>query len=148
MYEPTAMLGGVVKLQLPRDVTGFDGCKRLVQRGGGMGIEVVDDQSDAFRRGEILIHQPPHLLDKVAFGPLVSDVDVTPAAQRLDEQKQISRAFSFVFRVMTRRLARTSGQRMAGFTRQLHGAFVKAHLGYRGSSGSAYKSKTSSICQM
>ena len=104
--EPTAMLGGIVKLELARNPAGFVRGKDAVQGGRGMGIEVVDDQPDPFRRGEVLIHQQPHLLGEVAFGPLLGDVDVTPTAQRLDEQKQIGGAFAFVFRVIARHLAR------------------------------------------
>ena len=77
------MLGSVVKFELADDPARLVGRKDAVQGRGGMGVEVVHDQPDPFRRGEVLIHQEPHLLGKVAFGPLVSDVDLTPTAQRL-----------------------------------------------------------------
>lgn len=122
------MLGSVVKLQLAGDPTGFVRGKDLVQGGGGMGIEVIHDQPDPLRRREVVIDQQPHLLGEVLFGPPFRDVDMTPTAQGLHEQKQIRGAFAFVFTVIARRLPGASRQRMAGFAGQLHRAFVKTHL--------------------
>ena len=42
--EPTAMFGGVVKLQLAGDPACFGGCKGLVEGGWGMGIEIIHHQ--------------------------------------------------------------------------------------------------------
>lgn len=51
----------------------------------------------------------PIRLGEVAFGPLLSDVDVTPTARGLDEQKQISGPFALIFSVLARWLARADG---------------------------------------
>ncbi len=52
------MLGGVVKLQFPRDPAGFGRREAsLVQRGGGMGIEIIHHQPDPIRCGEVAIDQ-------------------------------------------------------------------------------------------
>ena len=126
--EPTAMLGGVVQLELASDPPGFVRGQNPVQGGGGMGIEVIQDQSDALGGREVVIDQQAHLLSKILLGPPVRDVDVTPTAQGLDEQKQIGGAFPFIFRVIARWLARAGRQGMAGFAGQLDRAFVEAHL--------------------
>lgn len=44
--------------------------KDPVQGRWSMGVEVVNHQPDAFRRGNVLIDQQPHLLKKVLFGSL------------------------------------------------------------------------------
>lgn len=72
-----------------------------------MGIEVVHDQPDAFRCGEVLIDQQPHLLGKILLRPPLRDVDLTPTLQGLHEQKQIGGTFTFIFRIITSRLAWT-----------------------------------------
>ncbi len=126
--EPTAMLGGVVKLEFASNAACFMGREDAIQSGRGVGIEIIQDPADAFGRRELLIHQQTQLLGKIGFGPLRSDVDVTPTPQGLNEQKQISGTFAFIFRVITGRLAGLSRQGLTGFTGQLHRTFVETHL--------------------
>jgi hypothetical protein len=94
-----------------------------------MGVEVVHHQSDAFRRGEVVIDQQAHLLSKVLFGSLVRDVDVTPTAQGLHEQKQIGGTFPFIFRVIARWLARDGPAADDGFRWSTAPGFRRNTLG-------------------
>ena len=81
----------------------------------GRGVQVVNHQPDAFRRGKVLIDQQPHWLGKVLLGSLLRDVDVTPTAQGLDQQKQIGGTFPFIFRVIACWVAGTGRQRITRF---------------------------------
>ena len=66
--EPATMLGGVVKLQPPRDAPRLRRRKGLVQRRRAMGIEVVQNHSDHRDTGVGLVHQPAHLMGEVPGG--------------------------------------------------------------------------------
>ena len=55
--EPTAMLGGVVKFELAGDSASFRRGKDTVQGRGGVGVEIIHDQPDAFGRWEVDIDQ-------------------------------------------------------------------------------------------
>ena len=48
--------------------------ENAIQSGWGVGIEMIQDPPDTFRRREILIHQQASLLGKIELGPLLSDV--------------------------------------------------------------------------
>jgi len=85
--EPTAVLGGVVKLEFADDPTRFSRRQNAVQGGRGMGIEVIQDQANPFGGWEVLIHQQAYLLSKIWFRPLWSDIDVAPSAQGLNKEK-------------------------------------------------------------
>jgi hypothetical protein len=50
-----------------------------------MGVEIVDHQPNAFRRGEVPVNQQAHLFSKVRFGPLFRDIDVALTAPGLHE---------------------------------------------------------------
>jgi len=51
------MLGGVVKFELAGDSASFLRGKDTVQGRGGMGVEIIHDQPDAFGRWKVDIDQ-------------------------------------------------------------------------------------------
>jgi hypothetical protein len=83
--EPTAMLGGVVKLQFAGDAAGFLWRKDTIQGRGSVGIEVVHDQPDSLRIRKVHINELLHLLGKIAFSALFRDINLTPTLQGLYE---------------------------------------------------------------
>lgn len=63
--EPTAVFRGPVKLQPSEDAAGFLRRKGCVQRSRPKGVQIVQHNSDDFRLGVGLVHQPLHLVGKV-----------------------------------------------------------------------------------
>ena len=91
------MLWRKVQLQLPCDPACLSRCKGRKQRGGGVRIQIIYNQSNHFRLGKMHIEQLPHLDGEVILRAMRCDVDVPPHAQRLDEEKEIGRAFAAIF---------------------------------------------------
>jgi len=63
--EPGGMLGGVVPLQLPRETSGLRRREGGVERGGGVGIEVIDHEPDTLDIGKLFIDEPADDLGEV-----------------------------------------------------------------------------------
>src|SRR5438445_11323657 len=122
--EPTAMLRRIVPCQLPRDPACFRRCKGLVQRGGGVRIEMIDDQSNHVRLWKMHVDQLLHLHGKVILRTACCDVDVAPPTQRLDEEKEIGRAFAAILIIVSSGLSRSGWQGLPRLTEQLHRTFI------------------------
>src|SRR5918999_10378 len=123
--EPTAVLGGVVEIQLPQNAARFHGRKSGRQRGGSVRVQVIQYDANHHRVGEMDVHQVFHRLCKVVCRAPVSDLDMPPAPQRLEAQEQVTAPFPMVFVVIPRRLPRSGRQGLADLTHQLVGAFIE-----------------------
>src|SRR5215217_402451 len=126
--EPTAMLRRIVKFQLPRDPACFCRGKGLIQRGGGVGIEVIHDQSNYVRLWKMHVDQLLHLHGEVMLRAACCDVDVPPPTQRLDEEEEICRAFAAILIIVSSGLSRPGRQGVPCLTDQLHRTFLKTDL--------------------
>src|SRR5687768_13942229 len=124
--EPTAVDGGVVKLQLPADATSFSRRERLVEGGRGVGVQVVEDDPNGGRVREVPIDQVAHLVGEVVLGALVGDVDVAPGPERLGDQEEVGGPVALVLVVDPLRLARLHRQRDAGLGDQLLRGLIEA----------------------
>src|SRR5665213_483008 len=127
--EPTAMLGGVVDLQLVRDPFRFGGLERFVQRGGGVGIEIVHDQDDALGVRVVHVHQVFHHVCPVHLRPPLGHLYMAAVAQGLAPQEQVRNAVALVLVVLPLDLAGFHGQRRPRIGKQLLGGFVQANVG-------------------
>src|SRR3990170_3825478 len=87
--KPAAVLRGVVKLELAKDAACFLRGEGLVQRRTAVSAEVVEHHPDHSRVCVMQVDQVSHLVSEVPVRPLVGDIDVTPAYQRLDQHEQI-----------------------------------------------------------
>src|SRR4029434_9413915 len=126
--EPTAMLRRIVPFQLPCDPACLRRCKGLVQRGGGVSIEIIDDQSNHVCLWKMYVDPLLHLQGKVILRAACCDVDVPPPMQRLDKEKEICCAFTAIRIIVASRLARPDWQGLPRLTDQLPRTFIKTDL--------------------
>ena len=96
----------IVKLQFPGDPAGLSWCKSLIQCGGRVRIEVINHQFDHVRLWKMNVHQLLHLHGEIALGAAWGDVDMPPAMQRLDKEKQIRCTLPTIFVVVAGGLSR------------------------------------------
>lgn len=118
---------GVDEFQRVQQGTGSLRRKRFVQRGVGVGIQIVHHQGDALGRWEEILFDP--LSD--AFGPLrgrrvVGDVHSAPVFERRLKQQQIGHAVALILDVVTLGLSRPRRDRVADFLDALHAGFIHA----------------------
>lgn len=57
-----------------------------------MRVQVIQHHADQYRVRKVDVHQIFHTLCKVQRRALLSDLDVSPASERLEEQEQIATA--------------------------------------------------------
>ena len=119
------MLGSVVKLQAFEYPPGLSGLKGLVQRGGFMGVQVVQHHPNLLRRRVSFISQPPHLLSEVNHGAPFAHCHVPPARPGLAEQEQVSGSIALVFIVKTLPSSRLGPDGRPGLGHQLLGSLPK-----------------------
>src|SRR5712691_10448833 len=98
--QPAAMLGGVVQLQPIGQPLGLGWLERLIQRRGGVGVEVVLHQHDLLGAGVVDLEQVLDAVCPVDAGAPVADHDVAPAAQRLADHKQVADPAALVLIVL------------------------------------------------
>ena len=72
-FHPAAVPGCEDELQPARQARRLRRRERLVQRGAGVGAEVVHHQRDPLGLGEVLLHQPAHTLESLA--PVVRRIE-------------------------------------------------------------------------
>src|SRR5271163_787103 len=68
-----------------------------------------------------------HALGEVACGPLVRHLHMAPRLMRVEKHKQIGRAVTLIFAIVTLGLARRRWDWLAYFTNQLRWTFVEAN---------------------
>jgi len=130
--QPRAVLGCVVDLETVGEALGLRGRERLVERGGGVGIELVHDQDELVRLPVATVHQVPHEMRPVLAPAPVGDCHLAPTAERLEGHEQVGRAVAHVFAVVafgppgTVIVCRARRQRGAQLADQLLAALVQA----------------------
>ena len=92
--EPTAMLRRIGKCHLPREPACFGRRQGFIERGGRVGSEMIDDQAHPRRLWNMHVAQLLHLHGAVSLGAALGNVNVPPATQRVDEEKELGRAFA------------------------------------------------------
>src|ERR671926_837939 len=130
--QPTAVLGRVMQFELLQNPPRFCGGKGFIERGGFVGVEVVQHDPNPLRFRIPDIDQPAHVLGKVQHRALCSDSNMPPASLRFTEQKEVARPVTLVFIVIAGRRARFGGQRHPGLRNQLLTGFSKVDLRARG----------------
>jgi hypothetical protein len=130
--EPTAMFGGIMDLLFVCDSFGLRGVKGFIQRGCGMGMQIVHHEADFLDMRILLIHK---FLDKVRpinFRSLIRDFCRPLSSSRFKSHKNVCRTISFICRVISERLPRLGWQRSTDFPYQLGRHCIYAHLGILG----------------
>src|SRR6266571_9463424 len=126
--QPTAMFGRVMHLQSLPDTLGFRRCKRLVEAGCRMRVEIVHHQANHSCIRIDLIDQPTDGLSKIQPGALLGHCHRAPSRQRFDEHKQVRRPQSLVFIVRALRMSWLDGQRLTDLPMHHQRLFVKTDL--------------------
>src|SRR6266571_4650869 len=130
--QPTAMFGRVMHLQSLPDTLGFRRCKRLVEAGCRMRVEIVHHQANHSCIRIDLIDQPTDGLSKIQPGALLGHCHRAPSRQRFDEHKQVRRPQSLVFIVRALRMSWLDGQRLTDLPMHHQRLFVKTDLRHGG----------------
>src|SRR5215210_4774825 len=98
--QPRAVLGGVVDLEPVGEALGLLGRERLVERGRGVGVELVHDQDELVCLAVAPVHQVAHEARPVLTPAPVGDRHLAPAAERLEGREQIGGTVAHVFAVV------------------------------------------------
>src|SRR5258707_1223970 len=98
--EPRARVGGVVKAQARENAAGLLRRKGLIQRSGGVRIEIVQDQMNTAHIGLYGFDQPVYGVGKILGSTLLGRVDMSPGGQWLKEQEQIARAVALILEIL------------------------------------------------
>jgi len=127
--QPRAVLGGVMNLQLTSDTPRLGRDERFIQGGGGMGVEVVQNEHDLLGLGVVEVDQLLYAMRPVELRPPLGDADVTPAGQGLRNDEEVGRPRTLVLVVLTGGPSRTGGKRLSHLAHELLLALlVQAHL--------------------
>jgi hypothetical protein len=126
--EPPAVFGSRVKLSFLRESFRLRGIKGFIERGIGMGMQIVHHEADFLHMGRMVINK---FLDKVRpihLGPRRSDFGIPLASSGCKSHKNIGSAISLLFSVISQWLARLSGERGTDFPKQLGQHCIHTHL--------------------
>ena len=123
--KPTAMFGGVVKLQALQDPPCLRRVKGFVQRRRPVGIQVVQHHTNLLRLGVGLVRQPPHLVGEVPHPTSLGDRHMAPTPQWLAEHEQITGAVAPVLIVEPLSPSRPGWERYATLPNELSGGLIK-----------------------
>ncbi len=95
------MFGRVVKLQAGQDATRLLRGEGLIERTGGVGVEVVLHHADALGVWIALLDQVAQHLGVVLFSAVVSDRHMAPAGERFNHDEQVGGTVPLVLVVPT-----------------------------------------------
>src|SRR5258708_23357183 len=98
--EPRAMFGGVVKAQARENASGLSRLKSLIQRSGGVRIEIVQDQMNTAPIGIYGFDQPLHGVGQILGSTLLGRVDWSPGDQRLKKNEKIAPAVTLILEIL------------------------------------------------
>lgn len=122
----------VVELELVRETPGFRCRKRLIERGGRMGVQIVQHDADHVGVRKMHINEGLHLIREIVVCPTFRYGNVAPALARLETHKQVAGARALVLVIFTCGAARCTWARRDDVTTQLVGQLVKADHGTSG----------------
>src|SRR5258708_2087387 len=94
--QPTAMFGRVMKLDSLQDPPRLGWREGFIQGSGRMRVEVILHDANVFHVRIDRIDQPSDAVRVVDLGTVLGHLDMAPARQRLDEEKQIGGAQAFI----------------------------------------------------
>src|SRR5215218_1871497 len=126
--QPRAVLGCVMNLQLTSDAPGLGRGERFIQGGGGMGVEVVQNQHDLLGLRVVDVDQLLYAMRPVELRPPLGDADVPPADQGLANDEEVGRPLTLVLIVVTGGPPRGEGEGLPHLAHELLALLVQAHL--------------------
>ena len=100
--EPAAMLWGVMPLETVGDAPCFVGRESAIERGRGVGVQIVLDQSDGLGAREMDITQLFEHMGVIDGRAMGGDTDMTPPFQRREQHEQSGGATALVFVILAR----------------------------------------------
>ena len=98
--EPGAVPRGAPAVARAGDAPGVGGRNRVIERGGPIGVEMVDDHDHALRAGDVHIDHLTHGVRPVDPGAVRGDGDVAPSPGRGAEPEQVRPAVAAVGRIV------------------------------------------------
>ena len=145
--KPTAMLGCVVYFQLFNDTPRFGRREGLIKRSKFMCIQIVHDEYNLLRLGEMDINQIAHTVGEINHRAPVGDFDMPPCFQGSEKEKQITRPIPFILIIILGQIPGLGGNgKRVSFVCCLPPS-SKQTKGRFGSCGRWYTSSTSSMAQ-
>ncbi len=135
--EPTAMFWRIVHLQAAGDSARLRRRERRIERGQGMGVEVILHERDALGQREGFLDQPPQAAGIVQRGTPRGDAYVTPARMRSDQHKEVGRSLPNIFVVRRSTRPGAGGSPIRGCPCKTTGFSSRQTRGRRGSGGAA-----------
>jgi hypothetical protein len=121
-----------MNLQTLENPLSFRGRKGLIERGAGMGVEVVHDQDNAMRFGIALVDESLDKPRPILPCPMLRHLDMPPARKRLESQKKVRHPVAFVLTVVALHFSRSRGNGKAYLLQQLLAGFVYANYRVEG----------------
>lgn len=121
------MLWGVVPLEAHGDTVRFIGREGFIERGPGVGVEVVLHQDDFFSAGEVDAGDVPEHMGIINGGAAIGDLHVPPSLQWGETHEEVGGAIAFVFIIEACGFALLHRQRNPGFAGQLLAGLVQAY---------------------
>jgi len=111
-----------------------------------MGVEIVHHDPNHVCGWEPFVYQGLHLTSKVLLCPMLGHMNVSQAHLGCHHHEQVAGTVARIFVVDAPGSSWRYGHRRTGFPNQLIGHSSKQTNGRFGSSGSAYRSRMSSMC--
>jgi hypothetical protein len=116
--EPTAVLGGRMDVSFIGYSFGLRRIKCFIQRGFGVGIEMVQHQADFLHMRRRLINKSLDKMCPINFCPLLSDCGISLTNSWFKSDKNIGCPISFLLRVISQRLPRFGRERSTDFANE------------------------------
>lgn len=130
--QPAPMLWRVVDLQSVRDPFGLGWVEGCIERGRGMGVEVIEHEDDPFRVGILDVDQVLDAGRPVASRPARSCRDMAPALQRFVPEEEVCRPTPFILVVLPSWMAIASSHWLARVGQELNRQLIEADDGTSG----------------
>ena len=125
--KPATVLRGVVELDSFGQATGLGCGKGFVERGGGVSVEVVEDESDFDRLGVTFLQHGADEERPIPPSPVFACRHVTPPGQRLHFEKDFGHAVADIFVVDATGTTGCHRQGRGDFVHELLAGLVHAH---------------------
>jgi len=135
--QPNTVFRGVPELDTLDQLAGLLRWKSLIEGPGRVGVEVVAHKNHFLCLGISGPQQVCHFQGPIHLGPPVTDTHLTPANQRLREDKNACHSGSLILVINTFRLSPSLRDRPPDFPGQLEGCSSIATTGQAGLYGSS-----------